>query len=167
MENFKYCPLCTSEMNRESELLLTCPDCGFHYYFNPKPCTAVILENSAKKILVVRRKREPFKDMLDLPGGFVDLHENLEQAIEREIKEELGIKATNLRYYLSLIDKYKYTGVEYPILTFVFTGTVPAEEKITPADDVYDPHFIKPEEINIEEVSFESMKQVILTYQTK
>lgn len=44
------------------------------------------------KVLLVKRDIEPFKGFWVLPGGHVDYNEKVEQALRREIKEELGIK---------------------------------------------------------------------------
>ncbi len=43
-------------------------------------------------VLLVKRKYEPFQDTWALPGGFVLEDENLEQAVERELTEETGVK---------------------------------------------------------------------------
>lgn len=47
-------------------------------------------------VLLVKRKFEPFKDEWALPGGFVLENENLEQAVERELAEETGVKINYL-----------------------------------------------------------------------
>jgi len=43
------------------------------------------------KILLIERKKEPFKGLYALPGGFVEYGERTEEAIVREMKEETGL----------------------------------------------------------------------------
>lgn len=46
-----------------------------------------------KKILLIKRKNEPFKGKWALPGGFVEYGEKVEDAVIREFREEVGIEA--------------------------------------------------------------------------
>jgi len=48
--------------------------------------------NKELKILLIKRKKDPFKGKFALPGGFVELNENLEGAAKRELEEETGVK---------------------------------------------------------------------------
>ena len=50
----------------------------------------VITDENNQKVLLVKRKNEPFQGKWALPGGFVDYGETVEQAAVREVKEELG-----------------------------------------------------------------------------
>ncbi len=59
-----------------------------------KPSIAVdgvLIKNG--KILLIKRKNEPFKGKWALPGGFVEYGERVEDAVLREFQEEVGIKA--------------------------------------------------------------------------
>jgi 8-oxo-dGTP diphosphatase len=48
-------------------------------------------DESDLKILLIQRSQEPFKHCWALPGGFVEIDEDLETAARRELQEETGI----------------------------------------------------------------------------
>ncbi len=59
-------------------------------YKSPKLTTdGAILEDN--KILLIKRKNEPFKGKWALPGGFIEYGERVEDAVVREVFEETGI----------------------------------------------------------------------------
>jgi 8-oxo-dGTP diphosphatase len=66
-------------------------------YEHPRPAlTADVLVVAAdpgddRSVLVIRRGGEPFRGLLALPGGFVDVGETVEQAALRELREETGV----------------------------------------------------------------------------
>ena len=53
--------------------------------------------NDNLKLLLIKRKNEPFKGGYALPGGFVEIDENLRQAALRELEEETGVKGVYLK----------------------------------------------------------------------
>ena len=66
-------------------------------YKNPALTTDIILfslygEEKDLKVLLIKRKYEPFKDKWAFPGGFVEYDEELETAAHRELEEETNIK---------------------------------------------------------------------------
>lgn len=70
-------------------------------YDYPRPAlTADIIlflrSESPVHVLLIKRKYPPFKDCWALPGGFMDMHETLEQAAIRELEEETGIVVKEL-----------------------------------------------------------------------
>ena len=59
-------------------------------YRNPVPTVDIILQQESN-ILLIKRKNDPFKDHLSLPGGFVNEGELVEEAAKRETWEETSL----------------------------------------------------------------------------
>jgi 8-oxo-dGTP diphosphatase len=59
---------------------------------NPVPAVDFLIsKDDNSKILLVRRKNDPFKGMLSIPGGFINEGETAEDAMIREAKEETSL----------------------------------------------------------------------------
>ena len=52
---------------------------------------------SAFEILLIQRANPPFEGSWALPGGFLDMHETLEEAVNRELKEETNLIGIHLK----------------------------------------------------------------------
>lgn len=66
-------------------------------YEYPRPsvtvdCIIFGLEENKIKVLLIKRGSEPYIGKWALPGGFVDMNEDLEAAALRELEEETGVK---------------------------------------------------------------------------
>jgi 8-oxo-dGTP diphosphatase len=59
------------------------------------------------QILLIERKKEPFRGQWAFPGGFVDMDETVEQAVVRELQEETGLTDIQLKQYhtFSAVDR--------------------------------------------------------------
>ena len=108
MDSFRHCLKCAGNLEKRGKVCLMCAECGFEFYQNPKTANAAIIENEKKEICMIRRAPEPFKGTWDLPGGFVEPEETLEESVRREIMEEIGIEASDIKYFASFTGKYPY-----------------------------------------------------------
>lgn len=158
-----HCLKCGTVIEWKSEDYAECPACGFHFYQNPKATVAMLVLNQHNELLMVKRARDPEKDKWDLPGGFVDTNESLEEALIREADEELKLELTKdqIRYFNSYPDRYLFQGVNYHVLSGVFIARVPDNVSLEPDDDVSEARYFPLDQIPFKEIAFESMEQAV------
>lgn len=75
-------------------------------YAYPRPALTVdiiVLKrlNNTFHILLIKRKNDPFKGQWALPGGFIDIDEEIEDAAYRELKEETSISEITLYQFFT------------------------------------------------------------------
>lgn len=94
----RYCGCCGKEtFIREKERCRECGSCGHLAY--PKLAPAIMaLVKKERQILLARSPHFPEK-FYSVIAGFVDPGETLEQCVEREVFEEVGLKVNNIRYF--------------------------------------------------------------------
>ncbi len=159
-DSFHFCPKCGSDRfvihNFKSK---HCEACGFTYYFNPSSATVALIINEKNELLVCRRAKNPAKDTLDLPGGFVDMEETGEEGVIREVKEETDLIVNQATYLFSLPNKYIYSNFEVQTLDMFFRCEI--KNWIVPEahDDVAKLRFIPLDEINIDDFGLASVKK--------
>lgn len=157
-----YCPRCGGSHFRSYGIKANkCGDCGFVFYFNSAAAVAAIIKDSRNRVLLTKRAFEPGKGMLDLPGGFVDPLESAEEALKREILEELHLTITTCSYLGSFPNTYLYGGVVYFTCDLVYKCTVASLDNITACDDVADYEFVYVTESTLEKVGGESIKNIL------
>ncbi|MDR0566622.1 MAG: NUDIX domain-containing protein [Prevotellaceae bacterium] len=165
---FKFCPFCgANELVWDGVKSHRCGACHRRLYVNEAAATVALIVNAQGELLLVRRKYDPARGTLDLPGGFVDLGETAEHAIIREVKEELNIEVTELQFFGSFPNRYLFGGLTYFTLDLVFICTVHDLSPLCAADDAEACLFIAPQKINIEEIGLESIREVIKSYAQK
>ena len=160
LDKFKFCPVCGSpnfEINNIKSK--KCKDCGFSYYLNASSATVALIVNEKDELLVVRRKNDPGKDMLDMPGGFADMDETGEEAMAREVKEETGLEATEVIYQFSYPNTYLYSGFLVHTLDMFFKVKVKDLSHIEAMDDAAAYYWIPFSEIDIDKFAFDSIKK--------
>ncbi len=164
-EKFRYCPACGDDnLCFDSRKLFSCGKCGFTLYINPATAVAAIIETGDGRIVLTRRKHEPRAGFLDLPGGFVDPNESAENALSREIFEELGIKINSARLFATAPNKYIFNGLLYFTCDLGFICRSEELGRIIPADDVSEAILVRPEDINFKEIGFPSIVNILQRY---
>lgn len=165
LDKFKYCPICGSsrfEINNVKSR--KCQDCGFTYYANPSSATVALIINERDELLAVRRKNEPAKGTLDLPGGFVDMEETGEQGMAREVMEETGLKVTRLRFLFSLPNLYLYSGITIHTLDMFYECQVEDLSLTHAMDDAEECLWIPLKEIKPEKFGLRSVREGLSRY---
>jgi ADP-ribose pyrophosphatase YjhB (NUDIX family) len=112
-----------------------CPACNRIHYRNPLPVAAALVRSAAGEILLVRRAKRPHQGAWCLPMGFAEIGETIDQAAQRELKEEAGIDAR----ILHLVDAHSTLSDYYGdllIVTFAMEKTGGIEVAGDDADDV-------------------------------
>jgi 8-oxo-dGTP diphosphatase len=56
------------------------------------PCVGAVVQDAAGRLLLIQRGQEPSRGLWSLPGGRVEAGETTEQAVEREVLEETGLR---------------------------------------------------------------------------
>jgi len=164
---FHYCPACGEKrFGRRNDISWQCGACDFLLYRNPAAAVAAIIEHQGDILFVIRAK-DPQAGKLDLPGGFVDNHETAEQALQRELGEELGLRnIPAARYLASFPNTYPYAGVDYQTLDLIYLIKL-AERPVLQADDeIMAVRWIATEEIPFEQVAFKSICEALRYYKS-
>lgn len=96
----QYCGRCgTPTQRRDDERARSCASCGLIAYPRLSPVVMMRIDRN-REILLARAARFP-TGMYSVLAGFVEAGETLEQAIHREVAEEVGVQVKNLRYFAS------------------------------------------------------------------
>ena len=162
---WKYCPYCGVESFRAGDdNYMQCGACQKKYYINAAAAVACVIESPKGEILFTRRAFEPSKGMLDLPGGFVDLDETAEDAAKREIREELNVEAVSVQYIGCSPNRYLYGGIVYYTLDLGFKCLVEDFTNMQVADDVDGYVFLPQNQINFQDISFPSIRNILQVY---
>lgn len=92
-----FCGRCgTATQAHTTDRAKVCPDCGLIAYPRLSP-SIIVLIHRGEDVLLARNAQWP-DGMFSTLAGFVEPGESIEQTVHREVKEEVGLDVTNLRY---------------------------------------------------------------------
>jgi 8-oxo-dGTP diphosphatase len=124
---------------------------------------AIIFENEKGEFLLYLRDNKPgipFPDHWDLIGGHVEEGETPEQALVREVKEELGLELREYTFYKRFAC---LTGDAYENIKYIYSGriNIPIEE-ITLYEGVRPAYFTREEIPNVKFANI--LKEIVMDY---
>ncbi|NJO03171.1 MAG: NAD(+) diphosphatase [Bacteroidia bacterium] len=93
----QFCGRCGSKISpTEHEIAKECPQCGLKNYPRISPAIIVAVVDQ-ERILLARSPRFP-ANFYSILAGFVEPGESLEECLHREVKEEVNVEVSNVRY---------------------------------------------------------------------
>lgn len=159
---FRYCPRCGSPNFRVTgERSFTCDNCSLQYYINSAAAVACLIFNGEGKLMLTRRGVEPDLGKYDLPGGFVDPLESAEEAVVRELREELGAEVTGMHYLTSRANEYIFSGLTVFTMDLAFRVELASTQNLTANDDIISIEWVDPERVDPEEIPARSIRYFV------
>jgi 8-oxo-dGTP diphosphatase len=135
-----YCSYCGSPiMSREQDGKARdyCSSCNTYYYENPLPVASTIVVNDDREVLLVQRKKDPYKGMWCLPIGFAESGEEVREAALRELQEEAGVTGEIIRLIdVDTVENYFYGSLAIVTYEVRLTGGT-----VRPGDDAVDARY--------------------------
>lgn len=99
-DNHRFCSRCGKSMKpSEKERMLYCETCGFQAYPTISPCVIVAVHDG-DRLLLTKYAGRAYTNYA-LIAGFAEIGESLEQTVQREVEEEVGLKVKNIKFYKS------------------------------------------------------------------
>lgn len=99
-ETHQYCSKCGNKLElHNSDRAKVCTKCDISYY--TKICPSIIVAiTKGDEILLAHNNHFP-NGLYSLIAGFVEAGETLEEAVKREVLEEVGVRVCNIKYFTS------------------------------------------------------------------
>lgn len=143
---------------RFNALRPVCSACGFVQFPDPKVAVIALLLHRGR-VLLVQRAVDPAKGKWSLPGGYMDAGEMPREALQRELREEVGLSADIgdlIDIFPMLNDDGDRTGI-----VLAFLGEPSASPEIPyVADDAQDAGWFNADQIPAE-LAFESTEMLL------
>jgi len=156
-QNYIFCPRCATRLTGRivgNKSHPACPDCDFIQFQDPKVAVIAFVTHD-NKVLLIQRAVDPSKGKWALPGGYMDADEMPEEALQRELLEEVGLKI-QIEQFLDIFPMPGADGINRGIvLAYEARPAVPDQIKLTPQDDVCAASWLARSEIPKNELAFQ------------
>jgi NAD+ diphosphatase len=98
-QSSRYCGCCGTKTEFDTaERAMNCPKCGNKIYPRINPAVIVGVTNGDRLLLTRYKAGFAFNAMI---AGFTEFGETMEETVQREVMEEVGLRVKNIRYYKS------------------------------------------------------------------
>jgi len=164
MKKLIYCSTCGDKNTfglKDGGERFYCNQCNSIHYQNPKP-TATLICPRGDDILLVKRAFNPGKGEWNLPGGFLELGETLEEGAKRELKEETNLNGEvvsllgNCSHFNSIFGDVLLLGIEMKINNW---------DNLQAGDDALEAGFFNMKELPF--LAFECHREIFNIYTQK
>jgi len=136
----KFCSQCgTPTQAHPRDRARICPDCGLQFFPRLSPAIIVLVEKGGE-LLLARSPRFP-PGRYSVLAGFVEPGETLEEAVAREVREEVNIQVDNIRYFGSQLWPFPNS------LMLGFTASYAGGEIGIDEDEIVDANWYSPDNL--------------------
>lgn len=157
----RFCPRCGERaLQPKDSRAVHCERCEFLYYHNNAAAAGTVV-HCGDEVLFIERGENPAKGLLDVPGGFVDYGETLEQAAIRETHEEVGLLLERVAYVASFPNVYRYRDVVYQTCDVYFEAHLHTKPRLQAGDDAAACHWRRPADVAPEDMAFDSVRRLL------
>jgi NAD+ diphosphatase len=158
--NHQFCGRCGAHTADRTDIRAKeCPNCRFVMFPRISPAVIVLVERG-DRVLLARANRFPGK-FYSVLAGFVEPGETLEEAVAREIKEEVGIEVKDIRYFGSQPWPFPDS------LMIAFTATYAGGEIRIDEEEIMDAGWFEPDSFPDIPGKISISRQLIDWYVTK
>lgn len=153
----RFCAACGAPVVDEGGRF-RCERCGRRSYLNSKAAAGGLVVRDGR-VLLVRRKFEPFKDWWDIPGGFLETGEHPNDAVVREVREETGLEVRPTELVGIYMDKYGDGPDADDTMNLYYVAEIVGGAE-QPGDDAVELGWFRPDALP-ENVAFETGRAVL------
>lgn len=162
---WRFCPRCGTAAENTGSNPFTCRACNYAHHFGPCAAVGAIVTRADNEVLLLIRGRDPGKGQFGIPGGFIDPGETAEDALQREVHEEVQLHITGMDYLCSFPNHYDYKGVRLPVMDVFFHVSVEGFDDMQAQEgEIAGWHFCHPGQRELDNMAFESNRRALCLF---